>query len=82
MDAAVCGRADGRDDVVDGMQWRAAGKSARYSGELVAPEPLRAVRRHLPFSDSQWQFSAQNFCANWSRLQLVSIRDFVQTEQQ
>ena len=35
---AVCGRADGRDVVVDGMPWRTAGKSARYAGELVVPE--------------------------------------------
>ena len=41
---AVCGRADGRDVVVDGMLWRTAGKSARYAGELVVPEPLNAVR--------------------------------------
>ena len=34
--------------MVDGMQWRNAGKSARYAGELVVPEPLDAVRRHLP----------------------------------
>ena len=46
---AVCGRADGRDVVVDGMPWRTAGKSARYAGELVVPKPLDAVRRHLPF---------------------------------
>ena len=46
---AVCGRADGKDVVVDGMLWRTAGKSARYAGELVVPEPLDAVRRHLPF---------------------------------
>ena len=46
---AVCGRADGRDVVVDGMLWRTAGKSARYAGELVVPEPLDAVRWHLQF---------------------------------
>ena len=40
----VGGRADGRDVVVDGMLWRTAGKSARYAGELVVPEPLDAVR--------------------------------------
>ena len=34
-DLAICGRADGRDIVVDGMQWRTARKSARYAGELV-----------------------------------------------
>ena len=45
---AVCGRADGRGVVVDGMVWRTAGKSARYAGELVVPELLDAVRRHLP----------------------------------
>ena len=44
-----CGRADGRDVVVDGMLWRTAGKSARYAGELIIPEPLDAVWRHLPF---------------------------------
>ena len=44
--------------MVDGMLWRTAGKSARYAGELVVPEPLDVVRRHLPFYDSQWQFSA------------------------
>ena len=32
--------------MVDGMLWRTAGKSARYAGELVVPEPLDAVRRH------------------------------------
>ena len=45
----ICGRADGRDAVVDGMLWRTAGKSARYTDELVVPELLDAVRRHLPF---------------------------------
>ena len=57
----VCGRAVGRDVVVGGMLWRTAGKSVRYAGELVLFEPLDAVRRHLPFCDSQWQFSALNF---------------------
>ena len=33
------------------MQWTNFGKSARYAGELVAPEPLDAVRLHLPFLD-------------------------------
>ena len=46
--------------MVDGMPWRTAVKSARYAGELVVPEPIDAVRRHLPYQDSQWQFSAQN----------------------
>ena len=46
---AVCGRADGRDVVVDGMLWRTAGKSARYAGELEVPEPFDAVQRYLPF---------------------------------
>ena len=46
---AVCGRADGRDVVVVGMLWRTAGKSVCYAGELVVPEPLHAVWRHLPF---------------------------------
>ena len=41
------GRSSGRDVVVDGMLWRTAGKSVRYAGELVVPEPLDAVRRHL-----------------------------------
>ena len=35
--------------MVDGMPLGTAGKSARYAGELVVPEPLDAVRRHLPF---------------------------------
>ena len=30
--------------MVDGMICRTAGKSARYAGELVVPEPLDAVR--------------------------------------
>ena len=34
---------------LDGMLWRTAGKSAHCAGELVVPEPLDAVRRHLPF---------------------------------
>ena len=46
---AICGRADGSDVSVDVMLWRTAGKAARYAGELVVPEPLDAVRRHLPF---------------------------------
>ena len=45
---AVCGRADGKDVVIDGMLWQPAGKSARYAGELAVPEPLDAVRRHQP----------------------------------
>ena len=44
----VCDRAEGRDVVVDGMLWRTTWKSVRYAGELIAPEPLDAVRRHLP----------------------------------
>ena len=35
--------------MVDGMLWRTAWKSACYAGELVVPEPLDAVQRHLPF---------------------------------
>ena len=46
---AVCCRADCRDAVVDGMPWRTAGKSVRYAGELVVPEPLDAFRRQLSF---------------------------------
>ena len=46
---AVCGRVDGRHVVVDGMLWGTAWKSVRHAGELVVPEPLDAVRRHLPF---------------------------------
>ena len=46
---AACGRADGRNFVVDGMLRRTAGKSVSYAGEPVVPEPLDAVRRHLPF---------------------------------
>ena len=46
---AVCGTADGRDIVVDGMLARTAGKSVRHTGELVATESLDAVRRHQPF---------------------------------
>ena len=48
---AVCGRADCRDVVVDDMLWRIAGKSVRYAGELVVPEPLSGVRRHQPSYD-------------------------------
>ena len=47
---AVCGGADGRDVVVHGMLRRTAEKSVRYAGELVASEPLNAVRRHLPYT--------------------------------
>ena len=57
----ICGRADGREVVVDGMLRRTAGKSVRYVGELVVPEPLDAVRGHLPFKNCQWQFAASNF---------------------
>ena len=46
---AIYGRADGSDVVVDGMLRRTAGKSARYAGELVVPDFLDAVRRHLSF---------------------------------
>ena len=35
--------------MADGMLWRTVGKSARYAGELVVPEPLDAVHQHLPF---------------------------------
>ena len=42
---AVCGR----DVVSDGMLWRIAGKSVHYASELVVPEPLDAVWRHLTF---------------------------------
>ena len=59
--SVICGRADGRDVVVDGMIWRTAWKSARYAGEVVVPASLDAVRRHLPLRDSQWQFSAPSF---------------------
>ena len=37
------------DVVVDSMLRRTADKSARYVGELVVPEPLDAVRRHMLF---------------------------------
>ena len=43
---AVCGRAVSRDVVVDGMLLRTAGKSIRYAGEVIVPEPLDAVRRY------------------------------------
>ena len=46
---AVCGRADVRDVVVDGMLRRTAGKSFCYADQLVFPEPIDAIRRHLPF---------------------------------
>ena len=59
----VCGRAGGRDVVVDGILWRTAGKSVCCAGELVVPEPLDAVQLYLPFYDSQWQFSASNIVA-------------------
>ena len=49
------------DVVVEGMLWRTAVKSARYADKLVVPEPLDAVRFHLPFYDSQWKFSEHNF---------------------
>ena len=42
-------RADGRDVVIDGILRRSTGKSVRYAGDVVAPDPLDAVRRHLPF---------------------------------
>ena len=45
----VCSRDDGRDVVVDVMLRPTAGKSVLYPDELVVPEPLDAVRRHLPF---------------------------------
>ena len=35
--------------MVDRMLRRTAVKLARYAGELVVPEPLESVRRHLPF---------------------------------
>ena len=35
--------------MVDGMLNRTAGKSVRYAGKLVVPEPLDAFRRHQPF---------------------------------
>ena len=47
--------------MVDGMLWRTAWKSARHAGKLEVTEPRDAVRRHLPFYDSQWQLSALNF---------------------
>ena len=46
---AVCGRTDGSDAVVYCMLWRIAVKSVCYAGELVVPDPLDAVQRHLPF---------------------------------
>ena len=58
---AVCGRADGRDVEVEGMLRRSSGKSVRYTGELVVPDHLEAVGRHLQIHGSQWQFSAPNF---------------------
>ena len=58
---AVCGRSDGWDVVIDGILGRTAGKSVRYAGKLVVPEPPNAGRRHLQLLDSQRQFSAPNF---------------------
>ena len=66
--------------MVNGILMRTPGKSVRYAGELVDPEPLDAIRRHLPFHDSQWQFSSLNF-ARRSRPQLVSLSAGVQTQQ-
>ena len=40
--------------MVDGMLWQTAGNSPRYAGDLVVPVTYDAVRRHLPFYDSQW----------------------------
>ena len=57
----VCGRADRRDAVVDGMLRRTAGKSVRHAGELAVHKPLDTARRYLQFHDSQWQFSLPNF---------------------
>ena len=39
---------------ISSLCWRTAGKSVHYAGELVVPKPHDAVRRHLPFQDSQW----------------------------
>ena len=50
---AACGRAVGTDVMVDGTLRGTAGKSIRYAGEQIVPEPLDAVRQHLPFQDSQ-----------------------------
>ena len=35
--------------MVDGMLRRTAGKSVRYAGEMLVPEPLDAFWRHLAF---------------------------------
>ena len=35
--------------MVVGVSRRIAGKTVCYAGELVVPEPLDAVLRHLPF---------------------------------
>ena len=40
---AVCGRADGRNVVVDGMPWRTSAKSDRYAVQPVVHEPLDAA---------------------------------------
>ena len=52
----VCGSADGREVVVDGrevvvdgMLRQTAGKSLSYASELVVPEHLDAVQRHVLF---------------------------------
>ena len=68
--------------MVDGMLWRTAGKFTRYAGELVIPDPLDTVRRHLPFLPQPVVILSTEFCARWSRLQLVSLGDGIQTGQQ
>ena len=73
---AVCGRADGRDVVVDGMLWRTAGKSVCYAGELLFPSLL------MQFGDichlrQPVAIRRDEFCFRWSRLQLVYLIDGV-----
>ena len=58
------------------MSRRTAQKSVRYAGQLVVPEPHDAVRRHLLFYDSQWQFTAPNFArfrSSQSTTMLLSV---------
>ena len=60
---AVCARADDKEDVVDNMLWKTAGKLVPYAGEVVVPESHDAVRRQLSFYDSHFAITSSTICA-------------------
>ena len=69
--SGVCGGADGRAIVADGMLRRTIWKLVRYAGELMQSATSAILRLVVAILTAER-------CARWSRLKLVSSGDGVQ----